>query len=692
MRFPLNWREMAFAGGSCSTLFHPWIWGGVLFLGCFLLSGCTSRPSNTPSKTISQRSVAQDRQQVILSLVETVGNWHLALDTENQRKLVLDRLNEWASASTNQPKSINWEPSALAARLPINLRQLPSMADLGTARFTKPDVDAMREATWLNSISRRIAEAPLSRQPAATADESSAPRERQVKLATALFDWTIRQIALIEPEWQAQNASPLARWRAQNEIPLDRPQILYTPYETVLDGRGTALMRAAVFLGLARQAELDAVLIGLPDEQILGRVRPWLIGVLVSGDSSPQADNAQTAASTADATGAAAGQTTPGQASAPLDVILFDPLLGLPLTAANEKYITLAELQKDPALLQSWNIGDFTYPAPTAEQLAQVVALIDAPPATLTRRMRQLQADFPERLRRILAVDTARLADATRQAGIERVELWWQPLLVAAARQQRDPRLLNAMGVALEGFEASIPEPDEDEKNRRRAEDFSDWERMEILNNLDPVTGEYKGSARPQKTKKSVKLLQRGRLLQLRGEYLGSGSLTAQVADTPHSAESDYLTDRGAIFWLQLALLPQELEQQLLLDQQQLGYYELRRDMNLRATLWLGLIQADRREYAAAVRYLAENQQRSWLNWRGSATYNFARAHAAWAESLLTTEASDRDHQAAIEHYRAAITALQGDKSAQREGNMLLARKYGERVKALESGEGLGSE
>src|SRR5262249_43049170 len=142
-----------------------------------------------------------------------------------------------------------------------------------------------------------------------------------VAVAQRLFDWTVRNIQLDGPARTAQLETYPHR-----------------PYEILLYGHGDALERAWVFILLARQQGLDAVLLGLGDED--GNVRPWLPALLSDGQ-----------------------------------LCLFDCQLGLPIAGPEGRPVaTLAEVVADDALLRRLDVdSDHPYPV-RSEQLNRVVA------------------------------------------------------------------------------------------------------------------------------------------------------------------------------------------------------------------------------------------------------------------------------------------------------------------------------
>jgi hypothetical protein len=114
------------------------------------------------------------------------------------------------------------------------------------------------------------------------------------------------------------------------------------------------------------------------------------------------------------------------------DVYLFDPRLGLPLPGRDGKGVaTLAEVRKDPGLLDQLNAGDKNRYDMTAEQVRAAELRLVCPLSSLAPRMGSLQDKFLPplvhvRLARDVERDLERLQKAGRAAGDKGVpvEVW----------------------------------------------------------------------------------------------------------------------------------------------------------------------------------------------------------------------------------------------------------------------------
>ena len=145
-----------------------------------------------------------------------------------------------------------------------------------------------------------------------------------VKLATALFDWTIRNIQL-DP-----NPSPTTKNTA--------PPLAHLPGEVLLYGHGTAVERTWVFVLLARQQGLDAVLLAKSDSAE-DQSRPLAAALLVKDE-----------------------------------LYLFDTRLGVPIGPDGQPS-TLNKLAADDGLLRDLDLDDKHPYWLMAADLSSVVAL-----------------------------------------------------------------------------------------------------------------------------------------------------------------------------------------------------------------------------------------------------------------------------------------------------------------------------
>ncbi len=272
-------------------------------------------------------------------------------------KQVTERLNQWMRQS--QPKT-KWSADPLVATIDPELAADDRLAPLITAEaladaaIQPHEGRLLQEAVWLRDVGRW------------TQGDSFDDLAR----ATALFDWTIRNI----------------------QLDADSAQLPYRPWESLAFGHGTAEQRAWVFALMARQLGLDVVVLEVPDAAAgtTGKTKFWLPALLTNDK-----------------------------------LYLFDTRLGLPIPGKDGQGVaTLAELKADPALLRQLDLEDAKYPV-SAEQLEHVTAQVVADPFDLSRRAAAIQSKLSGDDRLALTVSPTALADKLQAVpGIEAVKLW----------------------------------------------------------------------------------------------------------------------------------------------------------------------------------------------------------------------------------------------------------------------------
>jgi hypothetical protein len=316
---------------------------------------------------------------------------------------IVDRLNPWIRSQASPP---DWTLDPLLAGLPEPLRQLPMVQDLDKMEFSRYDGFALREADWLRDVSAW-----------ARGDDLD-----ELSRAKALFDWTVRNIQL-----ESDPTGPAAADAA--------PQV---PWETLLLGRGTAMERAWLFMLLARQQGLDAVVLALADPADAADKppRPWALAVLSEGN-----------------------------------LYLFDPALGLPIPAADGVKLdssgrlviqpaTLAEAAADDTLLRQLDL-DPKHPYPVkAADLKHVVALIEASPAYLAKRIKLVEKHLVGSQKMVLTASAS--AQAERLKALPQIadaRLWTFPYETLERRLQLGPEGIRRRLVALMPFYADPAAP-----------------------------------------------------------------------------------------------------------------------------------------------------------------------------------------------------------------------------------------
>jgi len=496
-----------------------------LFAACgavaMLILGCDSRPSGEQRR--GPATQADVRDGLFHSVAENLD--HLEdFDVNQIMPQICDRLNQW---NQQEKPKVNWELDAMIAELPAPMTALPVVKTLDLVQFRLPDAWFLQESVWLRDASKL-----------ARGDQFD-----DVAVAERLFDWVVRNIQL------------------EADLPPDEPPTSRRrPFETMLFGRGTALERAWIFILMARQQGLDAVLLAIDDGE--GKPpRPWCVGV-ASGDN----------------------------------LYLFDCRLGLPIPGPGGKGVaTLAEVTADDNLLRKLDLGaEHPYPV-KHEDLAHVVALVEASPYALSKRMALVESRLSGKRKMVLSAQPSAAAERIKKLpGITAVKLWQEPFEVALWQSQLT--------------EAQIAE-----------------------------------ASREMYLFRALPTLSAGRALLFKGEYDGEKGAKKHFLDARPSDEviEDYR-------------LPNEVAKKV--KRENISQIEARQTILMRlakqdASYWLGLICFDQRDYSVAIDYFAtrtleKNPRGPWVS---GARYNLARTYEAQnkldeAVHLYEDETSPQSH------------------------------------------------
>lgn len=285
-----------------------------------------------------------------------------------------ERLNQWLRQNrTAEPTAtLSEDFTALIATLPESLRTSKKLSPLlakkerTVGRFHDYETRSVQGSTWIRDISRWAQ------------GEQSTEQAR----ATALFDWTVRNIQLLEPS----ETSPRFVW------------------EILLHGQGDAAQRALIFTALCQQQSLPAVVVEVP---LTESDSPYLlVGVAIDGG-----------------------------------LVLFDPTLGLPLPGQEADTVaTLKELQQKDALLRALDLPDSPYPL-TSEALASVELRVVADPFALTDRAKRLDQKLTGENRLALTLDYKTMVSILPEG--ESPVLWAFPFQVLADKFAVDRAVRN---------------------------------------------------------------------------------------------------------------------------------------------------------------------------------------------------------------------------------------------------------
>jgi hypothetical protein len=317
------------------------------------------------------------------------------------------------------------------------------------------------------------------------------------------------------------------------------------PWETLLLGHGTASERAWVFILLARQLGIDAAMLGL--EVPAG-----------AAAKQPETKNPPRPWCVA--------ALIEGQA------YLFEPLLGLPIPAPDGvkfdeagqlilQPATLAQVMADEKLLRQLDADETHKYGVTASDLKHVVVMLEASPTYLAKRMRVLESRLAGPQKMVLTTSPTAQAEHWKTAAhAAAVRLWTQPFTTIERRSHLDPKEVESRIAVLLPFYGMPTAP-----------------------------------------------LRRGRVLQLRGNFVG---------------------DEGATHFYQMARPSrQELEASSAHPMEKLIYLRGKQD----ASYWLGLIAYQRANYPTAIDYFTNRTLLAMPNgpWSDGARYNLARTFEA---------------------------------------------------------------
>jgi hypothetical protein len=485
---------------------------------------------------------------------------------------VVDRLNQWIRS---QPQPADWAVDPLVATLPQPLRELPVVKDLGKMEFSRYDGLALQEVVWLRDVSGWARGEELD----------------ELSRAKKLFDWMVRNIQL-EPD-AATNAQG-----HQAAIP-------QMPWEVLFLGRGTAIERAWLFVLLARQQGITATLLAVPEtadaampeaaDAAKEPLRPWAIGVLHEDD-----------------------------------LYLFDPALGLPIPAPEGVQFdgarhlaiqpaTLAQVVADEKLLRGLDL-DASHPYPVkAADLAHVVALVEASPAYLSKRMRLIEPRLVAQQKMVLTTSASEQADRLKALPhLSDVRLWAHPYETFLRRSQLDHN--------------------------------------EIRQRLTAYLPFYTA------TEGAEPFLYKGRLLYLKGKLIGEPSATQyfQMARTSNNRLENLANEYVAKSLPAVEKLPEEARKEAL-ERIKAGAAQaanletpLLLAAKVQASYWLGLVALQRGNYSSAIDYLARRTLDFVPDsyWAPGAIYNLARCLEA---------AGQTDKAASVYEQQSRIAGAHGN-------------------------------
>jgi len=344
---------------------------------------------------------------------------------------IVARLNKWIR-STQQPTP--WEGDPLIKALSQPYGRLPRVEGLGRLEFSAYDGFALRQTVWLRDISTW-----------ARGDELD-----DLDRARKIFDWTVRNIQLESVDPGVYDTT--SGWS---------PQV---PWETLLFGRGTAMERAWVFILLARQQHLDAALLAIVEPAI---VEPAIVEpAIVEPAIVEPADAAPPSPAVVPTSSSEGPALRPWVVAVAIEdaLYLFDPSLGIPIPAPGGIKLgddgtlqiepaTLSQVVADEALLRQLDVDEMNRYPVQSDDLKEIVALIEASPAYLARRMELVELHLAGEQSMVLSIDaTAQAARFAANEHVSSAELWSLPYDTLLRRSQLDRRQVQQRLVALLPF------------------------------------------------------------------------------------------------------------------------------------------------------------------------------------------------------------------------------------------------
>ena len=565
----------------------------VLLAGLVLLAGC------------QRKAVISTTRVSLAPTTEETSPFEVAMEFLNNldqyqplpvRKQILDNMREW---SRREQPAVEWIADPMFSRLPSALREIFSADGLSTNVFEDHDALELQQAVWLRDVSRAVAHHPLYDmrirswiEEAVAEGTLSADHGDDLSLAYRLFDWTVRNVQL-DPEFEDDDILGGDRELERRDSTTLRHQ--YYPWENLLYGHGDWLERSRLFILLARQVGINVVMLvatrgdDQPDQ-------PWVNGVLI-GD----------------------------------ELFLFDALLGMPLPGeGGAPFSRLTDYVANPQLLDALTMDSMRYRLVKSD-LQNIIASVDATPAALSQRMRQVESRLSGDRKTVLTTRPTPLARTLRSCNhINRVEIWPFPyrgyLFLFNLRKdlQQGAKLLAKLQQERIPFETRGP-------------------------------------------------LMQGRLLYLRGYYLGDHDKPGAAKQYMSARLSNKELER---FNIPLDAIPQDspLVQNLPEDpsrRQQVFQQRLQQGRIVavrakdQATCWLGHMAGDRQKFKVATDFFKLNVADAESLWKQTAQYNLARSY----EALGLRDNNAETLQQAIELYESDTT------SPQRPGNLIRAAR-----------------
>jgi tetratricopeptide (TPR) repeat protein len=525
---------------------RKWLVASLSLVGALLLLstklGCDQAEpeSSLPDPLTAHRGQGPTQLQQAIGFLDRLDEF----DSATAHAEILRNLQEWLS---RQDLDADWSPDPLSQQLPDDYLNMVAVERLARPRLEPYDALVLQEATWLRDMARAVVERKqVSPDISRRLDEIEAtvPAEHagDVGRALLLFDWTARNLQL------DHDVHPGDTHRLNSDV------ILYA-WESLLFGRGTFLEKSRVFLLMCRQLNLPVVMLAIDREDLDQPPQPWLPALLLDDQ-----------------------------------LYLFDTRLGLPVPNPDGRGVaTLAQVIDSPESLEALEVfPDHLYPV-KADDLEEVVALIDATPPDLSRRMAILEDALVGDQKLVLTTAPEILAEALADSvGVQGVGIWTLPYDGFVVRSRIQQNNLAVMTLALE---------------------------HSLFDRQTPLAA--------------------ARILHLRGQYdstddrSGAQALYLECRTPEQQIRAvESLPIRTATGEPSAAPTPQEMAAH---ERRVANLQFLMRRTKENASLWLGLMAYDRGAYDVSIDFLERRllQLTPDTPWQATALYNLGRAYEA---------------------------------------------------------------
>ncbi len=353
--------------------------------------GCGEPQVDLPSEVAIVPHISEEVRGKLLdgaiTILDRLENYDETLAIEQ----VFDRLNQWIHADPvgDAAASAAWKEDSLRESLPEDYQDMCTAEKLGSSVFDPTyDIVAIRDQRWLADIAKTARGEALD----------------DIDIATSLFHWTIRSLAIrSDPPLLATASSSGVRWFERGEI--------------LLSGRGSAAQRSWIFLELLRQAGLQGVMLATVDRD--GSYRPWLPALISGGEA-----------------------------------YLFEPTYGIPVPSLDGLGVaTVREAASNPAVLTQLDDDSRRYPV-ASDDMSSLAVLVVADPQSLSRRMNLLEQHLFGSSAVRLAINASALGSSAagtlpRGKMETPVALWSFPFEVRRRRQAKEIAVLQALAEEL---------------------------------------------------------------------------------------------------------------------------------------------------------------------------------------------------------------------------------------------------